>query len=377
MKKELLFIIPSLVGGGAERALINLLKKMDYSKYIIDVCLGVNKGEYRKEIPQEVRKVFYLFKNSLTEKIVVSLLHRDLHLSFVFKVLANKKMRGRYDVGISFLDSSWTDMLLFKEKEIKSKMAWVHSSYATNTNFYRFTQGHYRKNRIERYHKMDKIIFVSQGAKNDFTSLFGETNRMEVVYNLISPTEVIRKSNEKTMMPKEHFCFIAVGSLYPVKGYDRLIQAAKMLKEDGFRFTVCILGKGYLYDQLADMIRQLGLSDTVFLEGFKANPYPYIKNADVFMITSTSEALPTVLCEAMILGKPVIATDCCGCREIIDEGRYGLMVEQNGSSIYEAMKKMITSDFLRKRYMTLSRERSCIFNDDEILSTIETIIDTI
>ncbi|MDL2264900.1 glycosyltransferase [Parabacteroides sp. OttesenSCG-928-G07] len=371
--KKILFIIPSLKGGGAERVLINLLQKIDFNKYQVDLCVGVKKGEYLNEIPKGVNNVIYLFKRSIWEKLFISLLYRDLEINFFYKRRILSKLSQGYDVGVSFLDSAWSDILLFKNN-IKKKIVWIHSSYSTNSNFYKYTQGRYKQKRMERYSKMDSIVFVSNEAKEDFVSIYGQSYKMEVIYNMISPSEVVQKSKEPLRISqKQSIQFIAVGSLLPVKGYDRLLRVSKKLKEDGLNFHVSILGKGHLQKSFVKMINDMDITEAISLEGFKSNPYPYIKQADVFIMTSVSEALPTVLCEAMILEKPVIVTNCCGCREIVDNGQFGIMVEQNDEMLYKAMKEMILNKATREKYSQLSKLRATLFNDKEVLSKIDYI----
>ena len=168
--------------------------------------------------------------------------------------------------------------------------------------------------------------------------------------------------------------FVSVGSLYPVKGYDLLIDAAAQLKSEIQNFKIDIYGSGYLEKQLLEQIKINKLEGFVELKGFVSNPYPAIKNADVFLMTSKSEAMPMALCEAMILGKPVLVTNCSGCREVVNYGEYGLMADQNSKDFCNKLKLIMIDKDLRDDMSSKSLSRAKIFSDEHIMSQIISII---
>src|SRR6056297_1543064 len=124
-KKNILFLIPSLRGGGAERTLINLLKKIDYERYDVDLLVVSKMGPYVQEVPSDVNTT-YLYKNNFIVRCL-AYLHREYGIDWFFK---NKmeKVTTMYDVGISFIDSNFTDLLFLKEN-VKRRVAIIHSSY--------------------------------------------------------------------------------------------------------------------------------------------------------------------------------------------------------------------------------------------------------
>lgn len=375
-KLRILFIIPSLEEGGAERVLVNLLKKFDFDRYEVDLCVVEKRGIYFGEIPVQV-KVITLFSDELTCKIFNGL-HVRHNINFAYRWLANRKISGRYDIGISFLDSGFTDILFFLKSKISRKISWVHSSYQTYRNFEKFYTGAYKKRVIKhRYSKLDAIVFVSNDSRKEFEGIFGHFPSMKVIYNLIDAQGVIEKAEEPLAEPFESTIanIIALGVLLPVKGYDKLIRAARLLKDDGIGFKIRILGNGDLEDELRDLINDMDLVDEVELSGFIYNPFPYLKQSDIFVMTSVSEGLPTALCEAMILGLPAVVTDCSGCRELVGNGRYGMMVKQSAVSIYDGLKEMITIPEKRAYFRKKSLERAAIFNDDIIFDQIYDLLE--
>jgi glycosyltransferase involved in cell wall biosynthesis len=154
-----------------------------------------------------------------------------------------------------------------------------------------------------------------------------------------------------------------------VKGFDRLIRAAAIVRDNGYWFAVHLAGAGQEESNLRQLINKLNLNETVFLYGFLSNPYPLMKKSDVFVMSSLSEALPTVLCEAMILGLPTLVTNCSGCRGLVDEGKYGLMAEQDDTDLAVKMKKYMDQLDLLNHYSQKSIERSKLFDDDKILKS--------
>jgi glycosyltransferase involved in cell wall biosynthesis len=110
------------------------------------------------------------------------------------------------------------------------------------------------------------------------------------------------------------------------------------------------------------------------LKGFQKNPYPYIKFSDIFISTSYSEGYPLVVCEAINLGKPIVATKVSGTTEILENGRCGLLVEQDEESIYQGLKQMIRNHTLRENYAKKAEQRAKIFDVNESMNRIYNIL---
>lgn len=357
-KKRILFIIPSLVGGGAERSLLNLLNFIDYTTYFIDLAVVSYKGVYINSVPEDVN-VIPLFKNDFLVRFL-SVLQKKIGFIFPFKYVVNKKLTGNYDKSICYVDGNFTDLLNMMSSP-GIKLTWVHSSYQSYSNFAKYYKNdNYKKKIINtRYKMLDGIIFVSQDCKDEFINIFGKYDFMPVVYNIIDENNLYKKAKE--FYPEEsdgRIEFVAVGSLYPVKGYYNLIMASKKLLNHGYDFKVRILGDGYLKSKLIKKVKELELTNNVMFMGFKRNPYPYIKNADIFIMTSFSEALPVSLMEAILLEKPVLVTNCSGCRELVHNGHYGLMAEQNIDSIYQKMKFYLDNPLEIDNYREKSKQKS-------------------
>lgn len=360
--KKILILIPSLKGGGAERVLINLLSSLDLSKYKIDLFIGVKGGILEKEIPSKVN-VNYIFPNNKVEKAAY-LAFVKFGNYYLFDVFG-KKINKNYDVGLSFLDSFYTEFLFHNNSIILKKITVIHSSYKsyniknkniTLKNIHRF------KNR---YEKLDTIISVAHEALEEFKSIFGNYKDMRVIYNPLNVKDIIKKSNSYELIDIDNkiINLIAIGSHIPVKGYTKLIEACNILKNNGVNFKLNILGNGRLMPKHRELINKLNLNNNIYLRDFVSNPYVWIKQSDIFVMTSEAEGLPTALCEAIILHKPVIVTNVPGCREVIDYGKYGMIVENNRGEIAKGLRDLILNKKLRLDYIKKSEYRSNYFLD--------------
>jgi glycosyltransferase involved in cell wall biosynthesis len=371
--KKIFFLMPSLVGGGAENALIKLLNAFDYDKYEVTLLLVCYHGYYISKIPKNV-EVKYLFKNYKFVSIL-EYLQKKMGWSFLLNWAFKRKINDNYDTAVSFLDSNFTDLLFLLNPTTK-KVTWVHSSYLTNRNFNRFYQNkkYLEKIKKNRYKKLDTIVFVSNDAKIEFIEVMGKFDDMRILYNLFDEVDLLQKA-QISLPPTQVISFIAVGNLIPVKGYDLLIDAAKILKADGFTFKLEILGKGHQESELKARVQKYDLKNEIQFLGFLDNPYAYINRADVFVMTSVSEGLPSALIEAMIIGKPVLITNTSGCREVIEYGKYGMMSDRTPEAFAEKMKAFIINPDLKNKYAELARQKAKDFSKQNILSSFFDVID--
>lgn len=370
-KSKVLIIIPSLRGGGAERTLINLLEKIDRTKFDITVLSVLKKGVYLKQLPEDVI-LKTLFKNVLLFRLV-SWIHIKFGFVIVPKFIFKLKIKEKFNVGISFLDGNFTDYLYFTDK-INKRYTIIHGSYQSDLNYLRnyLKKNYVEKLKRERYSRLDGIRFVSHDTMIEFKAIFGDNYKnASVLYNVLNINTVIEKGNSFVTPQIGKFEFIAIGSLTEVKGFDLLIHSAKILHDKGLNFQLNIYGSGPLHGDLQKLILENNLGDQVKLKGFVENPYPYIKNANAILMSSISEALPTVLCEAFLFGIPAIVTDCPGCRELVDNGKYGIMVRRNPVEYSLAMESLICNKELYSDMKEKSTFRGKLFDDNLIIKDYE------
>lgn len=344
MKRSILFCIESLTGGGAEKVLIEILKNIDHQRYSIDLLVLYGYGVYFESIPEYVN--WYTLKN------------------------AGNNLQKSFDIEVAFLEGDATRYIADRKSEAK-KIAWVHIDLLTM----HWTKKSFKSHEHEEscYSQMDKIIFVSDQVKSQFNLLFPNLKtEQQVIYNLIDRDNIILQANSD-YVKKRKLTLCSIGRLVPQKGYIRLIPILDELKKKGIDFDFWIIGEGHQKQELEKLIEEHSLADTVFLMGFKKNPYPYLKAVDIFVLASFAEGFSLALCEAICLGKPVLVTQVSGADEILDNGKSGLIAQQDTLSIYKGLKKLIMEKGYREELGNTASIRSELFNVGKIMSEIHNL----
>lgn len=333
MKKKILIIHSSLGGGGAERVLIDIFHNFDYEKYDIDFLLLYHNGVYLSQIPPKVNLLTFsapIFKGKL-----MSIMVRTNLFGLISKYKLRKYFKdSHYDTIISFMEGSAAKYHSYLLDKAQKNITWVHTDFFRN----HYSKVHFPIPGSERrfYNKLDSVVFVSAQAKNQFKKLFAQP-KGRVIYNLIDPKSIFAKAEENTP-EKKHFTVCNIGRLCPQKRQDRIIETAYLLKQEGYVVDFWIIGAGELEGELKKQAKEQGVADSVHFLGFMSNPYPHLKSADVFLLTSDSEGFPIVVLEALCLSKPIISTPVTGPSEQLDNGRYGIIAEPDAQSIASAIK---------------------------------------
>ncbi|KAF2519765.1 glycosyltransferase [Flavobacterium salilacus subsp. salilacus] len=371
-KKKVLFIISTLNTGGAETVLINLLNLFDFESYEVDLCVILKKGVLLEKVPPQV-KVQHLAHSDLYYR-TANYLYGKYNNPILVKTLA-RKLKGSYDTVFCFLDGVFTDYVFMSNLKYNAYYTVVQSSYSNYKQKTKYLTASNMKRATSRYEKVDGIIASSQSIKDDFEAFFGKNDKIRVIFNPINLNKVLEMANQGTYShPDSAISIVAIGRLIPIKGFENLIKAAAILKDRNKSFHIHIIGKGPLENDLNALITELKVEKYVTLHGFVENPYPIIKNSDIYIIPSYSEGLPTAPIEAAILGRPLVATNVSGCREVIDNGKYGIMVEPEGESIANGLEKLIDSEDLRKEYAELALTRAKFFDDETAMQQYYSLI---
>ena len=337
MKKKILFFHYNLHGGGAERVLINLLKFIDLSKYDITLKTIFGTGVYANAIPDGV-KYSCVFNKQIKgfNTIMKALPGRIWHHLFI---------HGHYDIEVGFLENSPTRIVAACPHKDTKKVGWVHVEF--NNRSIPCAGFINEREMVKAYNKLDKLVFVANKTHDVFVELFPEINVPMLIIHNVNDFDQIRDMSKDTIpieLNKQELNLCAVNRLFPVKGFDRLINAFKRLNDDGLIDDVklFILGDGPERDALRNAIIDNGLSDRIIMLGFDSNPYKYVSKMDLFVCTSYREGYSTSTTEAVALGLPVFTTDCSGMDEILENGRYGMIVPNEDESIYKGLKDLLT-----------------------------------
>ncbi|MGM9737052.1 MAG: glycosyltransferase [Candidatus Cryptobacteroides sp.] len=363
-KKRILFLMPALPGGGAEKVLIDILRHFDYSRFDVSLFLEYKDGIYVSDIPDNVHLKtlhgknnlwFQRFHRILTERGWFVPYHELVYRKMFLWLFRNEE----FDTIVSFMEGCSVKFHSYILEKARINISWVH----IDLQHKHWTLDYFRNEKEEKscYEKMDRIIFVSYDARKAFKNLYGiADDKCAVHYNLID-VESIRVLSTRSQPVKNKFTICMIGRMNRQKRYDRAIEVAKMLKKRGYDFELWILGDGELRTEIESQIIQSDLQNNVQLKGFVKPPYSYLAQSDILLNTSESEGLPLVLAEAFSLGVPVISTNVTGPRELLGDSEYGILTEQNAEDIFRAVKLMIDNVVLRNYYAEQSRLRSGIF----------------
>jgi glycosyltransferase involved in cell wall biosynthesis len=183
------------------------------------------------------------------------------------------------------------------------------------------------------YIRSDYVITVSQESASQIEKMIHQKYKKKIItiYNPIINQKIFEMASQPVNHPlfknkRDYKIILGAGRLTSQKDFTTLIKAFYHVKKQ-INSKLVILGEGEEKFALENLIREMNLQNDVILFGFVENPYPYYKNADVFVLSSRFEGLPTVLIEAMALSVPVVSTDCpTGPREILDNSKYGPLV---------------------------------------------------
>lgn len=369
-KKKILFFIPTLGGGGAERVLVNLVNGMDKSKYDITVQTlfkaGINASYLNSDI--------HLIEGKLKQFSGNILLMKLFSPSILFKFF----IKGKYDVLISYLEGACARILSGCSDDGMKKMSWVHVVHKNEADtYYSFRS---KKEAVKCYESFNRMIYVSQDVMSDFTSYYPTLKSNQVVYNTNDDDRIRKMASEPlgNITLSDDINIVSVGRLIPMKGFDRLIDAHHRLKQDGIKNHVYILGTGELKEELEKQIRRNGDMETVHLLGFCNNPYKIVSRCDIFACSSHREGFSTAVTEALILGVPVVTTCVSGAYEQMGKNNeYGIVTESNVNGLYEGLKKLLQKNGRLEHYRKQAKLRGGFFSKEHAVCSVENIIDSL
>ncbi len=362
MKKKILFTAYSMDIGGIEKALLSLLKSLDYSKYDITLILQHKRGVFLPEIPQNIKVIEYKISNN-KNVILRKLFNRSKLLLWILK---NYK---KYDFAGCFTTSCIPSSILARFLGKKSAF-WVHANYLD------LYDGDYNKVKTffdeRNISKFNKIIFVSNESRLTFIKQFNNLeDKCITCNNIIDYQEIIDKSKIKANIkkPKDTTIFLNVSRHEEhQKRLSRLIESSKLLLKDKYNFEVWLIGDGPDHEKYKELVKKNKLEKNIKFLGPQKNPYPYYKNADAFVLTSYYEGFPVVYIESLIFNLPIITTVYVT-DNVIDIKDYGVIMDNDDKSIYLAMK-----EFVDKGYDITNKFDAEKFNK-EIMKSLEKIID--
>ena len=394
--KKVLFVIDSLHCAGAEKSLTTLLSLLNYSKYDVDLQLFGYGGALEELVPKEVnilKPMEYIKFSSLSTKNAVIKSLKNMN----FKMLSSRlkfslairkdnysnaqkarvywqkvsnvieKNNKEYDIAISYAQGVPT-FYVAEKVCAKKKLAWVNVSYKLEDED-RIFQEHF-------YDKYNKIVAVSDSAKNIFLETFPKyTDKLEIIYD-INDADFIKKMSDQGQSYNDNYTglrILTIGRLANQKGYDMALEACKILKEKGIEFKWYSLGIGPLKEEIEKYINENNLENNFKLLGVKSNPYPFIKDCDIYVQTSRFEGFGIAIAEARMLNKPVVTTRFDAVYNQMKDRKNGLVVDMNSQGIVNGILELINNKELTNEIISyLKTEKK---GNREEINKFNTLID--
>lgn len=378
-KKKILIRIGSLRHGGAEKVLTTFLKNLSHDQYEIDLLLNLYSGKYLSEIPNWIN-IIYLNKGEMitTNRIqdiprkISRVIYQKALKKFPNLLYDGKLRHKKYDIEFAAIHGM-RDEILSSPLTSSKKVVWIHNDLSQ-------VKG-YTDVEIRKFFGFDKILVISEKIEHLFYSLAknnSERGKIIKIYNPLDTQEILTKAEEpvkKYNFEKSITTFVSVGTVFPQKGFDRLLRAHKKLLDEGFEHKVLIIGDGYDFENIKKLKSELGVDKTATMLGFTDNPYPYFKNADFYILSSRYEGFPTVLFEAITLKKKIIATEVSGVREMLNNGELGLIVENSDDGICLGMKQALQQPETFLNYSEILNGYEMPFNLKNSVNKITSILD--
>ena len=379
MKKKILFMVSSMNIGGVEKSLLSLLAVIPKEKYEITILTLDKKGGFLEYIPNNVKLIeaeWFKYIKPLIMDSPQNIIKRYIKNyeflkipSFIYSYFKSKKTNDRYiyykhvlksipeckekyDAAIAYAGpTEIIDAYISHKVKAEKKIAWVHfdiSKHKINKKLY---------NNL--YERFDKIFAVSNECKKKLDEIIPAVrNKSEVLLNIVSE-DLINEMSESNIDFDDNYKgikIITVGRLSKEKGQDLAIKTLAKLKKDRYDVKWYCIGEGNSRQEFEQLIKEYNLENDFLLLGATSNPYPYIKNADIYVQTSRHEGYCLTLAEAKALNKPIVTTNFIGAYEQIKNNENGIIVDCNENDLADAIRKLIDEKEICSKFSNKLRE---------------------
>ncbi|ELC8465852.1 glycosyltransferase [Clostridium perfringens] len=386
--KSILFMLINMNIGGTEKALINMLHELQKEKYKVTVLLLEKYGGFLDQIPDWV-EVKYLdeyknlkkYINEPPKKNVKELLSKKEYItafklflsycisklkddiSYYYKYLLTdvSDLEEEYDISVAYAGPmDFITYFVANKIKAKKRVQWIHFDINKIGFNKRFAE--------KMYSKFDKIFVVSEEGKNKLNLLIPSlSDKTEVFFNIISSTFIKNMAEHENGFNDNYngIRILTVGRLSREKGQDITISVLEKLIKQGYEVRWYCIGEGNMKKELEDMVKNKNLQENYILLGSKRNPYPFMKECDIYVQSSRHEGYCITLAEARCFNNPIITTNFTGANEQIRNEKTGLIVNFNQDEMYTAIKRVIKDRELRD-YIGNNLEKELIDTSGEI-----------
>lgn len=357
--------------GGTEKALLTMLNEMDSNKYDITLLMLEQYGGFLSEIPNFVKvKYVHDYKNiksfikdppkllvkrliqqkkyitgiSMISTYTISKLTRNMNYYYKYILRSVKKLDEEYDLAVAYAGPmDFITYFILNKIEAKKKAQWIHFDVTKIGFNIKFAEKNYKK--------FDKIFVVSEEAKEKLINMIPALkSKTEAFFNIISCKLIEKMSGiEKEVVFKDNFDgkrIVTVGRLSNEKGQDLTIEVLARLRNEGYKVKWYCIGDGPFRQTFENEIKKLNLENKYILLGPKLNPYPYMKNCDIYVQPSKHEGYCITLAEARCFNNPIVTTNFTGANEQIKHKITGLVCNISQQGIYSAVKQLLDDEKL-------------------------------
>lgn len=366
--KKVLFFIPNLSVGGAEKVLVNLVNNMDRTKFDVTVQTlfagGVNEQFLKKDIRYRA-----CFKKTIkgNSKLLKLFKPETLYKFFI---------KEPYDIIVSYLEGPTARIVAGCPNMDTKTVCWIHCRFdspeTAQTGFRSFEEAK------DLYSRYDNIVCVSEWVKKYFCQTMDYNGNIEVLYNTNETKEIYQKSLQPVddiVFDKDCYNICSVGKIESIKGFDRLAKIHKRLIDSDINNKVYILGEGSQKGEIEGYLKSNHLEDSFIFLGYHTNPYKYVSKCDLFVCSSISEGFSTAATEALIVGTPVCTVEVSGMKEMLGEhNEFGLVTENKEEALFEGIKSLLINPEKLAYYKKQAQIRGKDFSTENTVRSVEDML---
>ncbi|PGA19853.1 glycosyltransferase [Priestia aryabhattai] len=373
MRKKIVFMIINMNVGGTEKALLNMMLEMPRDTYEITVLMLEEYGGFLEHIPGDINIEYFknyrgikdvlnkppkvttlqLFKNgqiikafSLLMMYLISKIVKDKSIFFKYILSTCPEMESEYDIAVAYAGPmDFISYFVVNKIKAKKKIQWVH---------FDITKIGFDQNFVSKiYKKFDKIFVVSNEGKTKLINLLPNIKeKVDNFTNIISKDFVVKMA-DKGKGFDDDFCgvrILTVGRLSREKGQDLTIPILSKLKKAGYNVRWYCIGDGSERLEYEQLIREHNVEKDYILLGSISNPYPYMKQCDIYVQSSRHEGYCITLSEARCFNNPIVTTNFTGANEQISNEETGLIVDFDERKMYTALQRLLNDERIRNKF---------------------------
>lgn len=357
---KILFVMYNMEIGGTRRSLLNLLEKMVKAGVQCDLLLFSPYGDFMNQIPHGVRALHgdilmqsiyatkqtlkkyapsYLVLMKAVQKILKKVFGEKRFYDHVMRGYAKRHFKNNdYDAVIAFQEGDCVKFATYVPSPCR--LAWIHNDYGNLQGEQRGTPAIFSK--------LDSILFVAEGTRRTFVEAYPQfADKMRVIPNIL-PQDRIRESAsdddaERIFTDPNRIHIVSVGRVARQKAFERIPEVLDGLGTLSQRIEWSVIGDGPDLPRLREELETKGLQDCVRFIGARNNPFPLVRQADLYVLTSLYESQPMVVMEALTLGVPVLSTDFASVRELLGNKPFGVICENSVAGLTDSLRRLLES----------------------------------